>query len=42
MDELVHHCIRELAFEGDLGEFPSHLQIEARVHALRERDEPST
>ena len=21
MDELVHHCLRELAFDGDLGEF---------------------
>ena len=20
MDELVHHCLRELAFDGDLGE----------------------
>ena len=21
MDELVHHCLRELAFDGDLGKF---------------------
>jgi len=21
MDELVHHCLRELAFDGDLGAF---------------------
>ena len=21
MDELVHHCLRELSFDGDLGEF---------------------
>ena len=21
MDELVHHCLRELAFDGDLGGF---------------------
>jgi hypothetical protein len=23
MDELVHHCLRELAFDGDLGKFVS-------------------
>jgi hypothetical protein len=23
MDELVHHCLRELAFDGDLGGFVS-------------------
>lgn len=22
MDELLHHCLRELAFDGDLGEYP--------------------
>lgn len=21
MDDFVHHCLRELAFDGDLGEF---------------------
>ena len=21
MDEFVHHCLRELAFDGDLGQF---------------------
>ncbi len=21
MDELVHHCLRELAFDGDFGKF---------------------
>jgi hypothetical protein len=21
MDELLHHCLRELSFDGDLGEF---------------------
>lgn len=23
MDEVVHHCLKELAFDGDLGEFLS-------------------
>ncbi len=28
MDELVHHCLRELAFDGDLGQFVFYVILE--------------
>lgn len=41
MDELVHHCIRELAFDGDLGKSHRFLQKLLRLeHGWRSSNDP--
>ncbi len=35
MDELLHHCLRELSFDGDLGELSHHMTSNSEDSRVR-------